>query len=553
MWSSPYFLGFTVRFWYAALIGEKGFDASNSRGLESYEVLPKRKVIVTVDEISLARFCKSQWRSIMLARTIRGVQKHAVIAAPALSAILILLIPLSSLAQESQSIDALRQMGRAFASIADQASPAVVGVQATRTVRSRGFSRDRPYTDPFDDDLFRFFFGPRRFQRDREEPETRQVAQGSGFIISSDGYILTNNHLVGEAETVTIQLADGRKVTAEIVGADPETDVAVVKIDRTNLPYIELADSDVLDVGEWVIAIGNPFGLSHTVTAGIVSAKGRSRIGVADYEDFIQTDAAINMGNSGGPLLNLDGKAVGINTAIIGPGGNVGIGLAIPSNMAKDIYMQLKESGEVVRGFLGVSLADLEPGMGEYFDMDDDKGVVIVTVVEGSAAEKAGIQPEDVVVEFEGEPVTNMNEFRNRVAMHKPGSKVQIVVMREGKRRTLTAVLDALPDSGRVASGGREVQETLGMTLQTLTDELAVRLGYEDLSGVVVMEVRPGSPAADAGIRAGTLIMEVNRSPVRNVREFEEAIDKASADERAMLRVRDEGWTRLLMLRLPKK
>ncbi len=488
----------------------------------------------------------------MVTRRTRGVQKPTVIGTPLFVAILVLAIPLSSLAQDSQSIDALRKMGRAFASIADSASPAVVGVQATRTVRSRGLSRDRSYADPFEDDLFRFFFGPRRSPR-REEPEARQVAQGSGFIISPDGYILTNNHLVGEAETVTVQLADGRKVTAEIVGADPETDVAVVKIDRTGLPHIELADSNVLEVGEWVIAIGNPFGLSHTVTAGIVSAKGRSRIGVADYEDFIQTDAAINMGNSGGPLLNLDGKAVGINTAIIGPGGNVGIGLAIPSNMARDIYMQLKESGEVVRGFLGVSLADLEPGMGEYFNVDDDRGVVIVTVVEDSAAERAGIQPDDVVVEFEGEPVTSMNEFRNRVAMHKPGSRVRIVVMREGKRQALTAVLDALPESRRVASGSREVQETLGMTLQTLTDELAARLGYEGLAGVVVMEVRPGSPAADAGIRAGTLIMEVNRTPVRNVREFEEAIEKASGDERAMLRVRDDAVTRLLMLRLPRK
>ncbi|MDI6450547.1 Do family serine endopeptidase [Anaerobaca lacustris] len=490
----------------------------------------------------------------MVVQTLGGFRKRAFLSAPLLVVLLVLLAPVSTLAADDQSIAALRQMGKAFASIADKASPGVVGIQATRTVRSRGFSRDRSGADPFEDDLFRYFFGPRQAPRGRDESESRQVSQGSGFVISPDGYILTNNHLVGGAETVTVQLSDGRKVTAEIVGADPETDVAVVKIDRTDLPYIELADSGTLEVGEWVIAIGNPFGLSHTVTAGIVSAKGRSRIGVADYEDFIQTDAAINMGNSGGPLLNLDGKAVGINTAIIGPGGNVGIGLAIPSNMARDIYTQLKESGEVVRGFLGVSLADLEPGMGEYFKLDDDRGVVITTVIEGSAAEKAGIKPDDVVVEFEGEPVTSLNDFRNRVAMYKPGSRVQIVVMREGKRTALTAVLDAVPESRRVAgSAGRAVQESLGMTLQTLTEELASRLGYEDLAGVVAMEVRPGSPAADAGIRAGTLIMEVNRKPVRSVREFEEAIDGASADERAMLRVRDEAVTRLLMIRLPKK
>ena len=492
----------------------------------------------------------------MVTRTLRGRRRSSPVRTPLIGAIWLLLVPLSAFAQDDQSIAALKQMGKAFASIAEKASPAVVGVQATRTVRS-GSLRDRSYGDPsnpFEEELFKYFFGPRRSPRDREEPESRQVAQGSGFIISSDGYILTNNHMVGGAETVTVQLADGRKVTAEVIGADPETDVAVVKVDRDNLPYIELANSDALDVGEWVIAIGSPFGLSHTVTAGIVSATGRSGLRIASYENFIQTDAAINFGNSGGPLLNLDGKAVGINTAIIGPGGNVGIGLAIPSNMARDIFAQLKESGEVVRGFLGVSLADLEPGMGEYFKLEDDKGVLIVTVVEDSAAEKAGIEPDDVVVEFEGEPATSVNDFRNRVAMHKPGSKVEIVVMREGNRKVLTAVLDSLAQSAVVAGdGGRAVQENLGMALQTLTDELASRLGYEDLSGVLVMEVKPGSPAADAGIQAGTLIMEVNRKPVRTVREFNEAIENAAADERALLRVRDEGWTRLLMMRLPKK
>lgn len=493
----------------------------------------------------------------MIAHALDRFRKHTVVGAPFLVVLLILLAPLSVSAADEQSIATLKQMGKAFATISEKASPAVVGVQATKTVGS-GYSRDRSYSDPsnpFEEELFRYFFGPRRSPRGRSEPESRQVSQGSGFIISPDGYILTNNHLVGGAETVTIQLADGRKVTAEIVGADPQTDVAVVKIDRSDLPYIELANSDTVEVGEWVIAIGNPFGLSHTVTAGIVSAKGRSRIGVADYEDFIQTDAAINFGNSGGPLLNLDGKAVGINTAIIGPGGNVGIGLAIPSNMARDIYMQLKESGEVVRGFLGVGLADLVPGMGEYFQIEDDKGVVITEVVADSAAEKAGIKPDDVVVEFEGEAITNTNDFRNRVAMRKPGSRVEIVVMREGKRRSLTAVLDAVPESRRAAGSGgsRAVQETLGMTLQTLTEELAARLGYEDLTGVVAMEVKPGSPAADAGIQAGTLIMEVNRKPIRSVREFEQAIEKAAGDEKAMLRVRDEGWTRLLILRLPKK
>jgi len=485
------------------------------------------------------------------------VRKPGVHIVSMICVLLLFAMPLTGLAEEEQSIATLRQMGRAFASIAAKASPAVVGIQATKVVSSGPSSRGWSYGDPsnpFEEELFKYFFGPRRSPRNREEPESRQVAQGSGFIISPDGYILTNNHMVGEAETVTVQLDDGRKVTAELVGADPQTDVAVVKIKETGLPYIELADSDALGVGEWVVAIGNPFGLSHTVTAGIVSAKGRNSIGVAAYEDFIQTDAAINFGNSGGPLLNLDGKAVGINTAIIGPGGNVGIGLAIPSNMAKDIYAQLKETGEVVRGFLGVQGNDIEAGMGEYFGLDDDKGVVIVSVVEDSPAEKAGVKNDDVVVELENQPVTGWNDFRNRVAMYKPGSKVQVVVIRDGKRKTLTVTLDKRPESEFAMGGGsRAVQESLGMSLQTLNDELASRLGYEDLSGVVVTEVKPGSLAAEAGIQAGTLIMEVNRQPVRNVKEFNEAIGKTQNDGKVLLRVRDEEWTRYLMLRLSEK
>jgi serine protease Do len=238
----------------------------------------------------------------MVTRVLRATRKNTFIGTTAIGMVWLLLIPLSALAQDNQSIVTLKQMGKAFASIAEKASPAVVGVQATKAVRGSS-SRDwsTAPASPFEDELFKYFFGPRRYQRERQEPESRQVAQGSGFIISPDGYILTNNHMVGGAETVTVQLADGQKVTAEIVGADPETDVAVVKIDKTDLPYIELANSDTLEVGEWVIAIGNPFGLSHTVTAGIVSATGRSGLRIASYENFIQTDAAINFGNSGGP------------------------------------------------------------------------------------------------------------------------------------------------------------------------------------------------------------------------------------------------------------
>ena len=464
-------------------------------------------------------------------------------------AFLLSVMPLSAWAEEEQSIATLRQMGRAFASIAEKASPAVVGVRAEKVVKGRSRSRGTP----FDEDLFEYFFR-RRSPRQFEQPESTQVAQGSGFIVTSDGYIMTNNHLVGEATEVKVSLDDGRTLAAEVVGADPETDVAVIKVKAEDLPYVEWADSGALEVGEWVIAIGSPFGLSHTVTAGIVSAKGRSRIGVADYEDFIQTDAAINFGNSGGPLLNLDGNAVGINTAIIGPGGNVGIGLAIPSNMAKVIYTKLKESGKVVRGFLGVAIQDLGPDMAESFGAEDVKGVLVADVTEDSAAEKAGLKAGDVVLELEGEPLASANELSNRVAMYKPGTTVELVIVRNGKRKTITAKLDKRPEGGPTAGGGAvETQEQLGLSVQTLTKDLAEDLGYEGVSGVVVTEVEPGSAAAEKGIRPGTVIMEVEREVVRNVREFNEAIQKAQKKGKALLRIRSEGYTRFIVLPLSEK
>jgi len=489
--------------------------------------------------------------------TVRSKNKnHWLVPSVAVVAFLIVL-PLSTYGEDDQSIAALRRMGKAFAGIAEKASPAVVGVKATKTVEEEQEPQSRYYyyDDPFnpfreDEEFFDYFFRrrpPRRYAR----PQPKQVSQGSGFLVTADGYILTNNHLVGNAEKVVVKLADDRTFDARVIGADPESDVAVIKIDVEDMTYLELADSGGLEVGEWVIAIGNPFGLSHTVTAGIVSAKGRSRIGVADYEDFIQTDAAINFGNSGGPLLNLDGKVVGINTAIIGPGGNVGIGLAIPINMAKDIYTQLKESGSVVRGFLGVVPGDVEPGMAEFFGLKDAKGVLLSQVTEGSAGDQAGLKPGDVVVEFDGAPVDNANDFRNRVAMHKPGSKVEIVVLREGKRKVFTVQLDQRPETVAASSseqpGGAD---RLGFSVQTLNDELAGRLGYEGLSGVVVVEVESGSEADDKGISQGALIREVDREPIRSVREFREAVQKAQERGRVLLLVRYEGLDRYVVLRM---
>jgi len=482
-----------------------------------------------------------------------------------ISALLIFLLfsaPLSAIAEDENSIDTLRSMGNAFAQISEKASPTVVSIRAEKIVtRDRPSIHDWPFGeqfDPFEDDLFDFFFRrqrPRQHPRQRspQQRKYRQQVQGSGFIVSADGYILTNNHVVGEADEVTIKLLDGREFTAKNIITDPESDVAVVKIDESDLPFIELADSDALEVGEWVLAIGNPFGLSHTVTAGIVSAKGRSGIGLTAYEDFIQTDAAINFGNSGGPLVNLDGKVVGINTAIVGPGSNIGIGFAIPINMAKAIYDQLIGTGTVVRGFLGIAMTELTPELAEAFDLKDAKGVAISEVLEDSAAEKAGLKHNDIIVEFQGQPVESANALRNRVAMLKPGAKVELVILRDGKRKKFTAELGERPTKPLLAKAQPETLEQLGFFVQNLTPDLAERLGYEGQSGVVVTQVEPGSLADLAGISSGTLIIEVNREPVENTDQFNEAMEKAAEQGTVLLLIKDKRYTRFVVLTLPEK
>ena len=346
---------------------------------------------------------------------------------------------------------------------------------------------------------------------------------------------------------------DGRELQAKLIGTDPSTEVAVIKIDANDLHALEMANSDTIEVGEWVIAIGNPFGLSHTVTVGVVSAKGRSGLGLSTYEDFIQTDAAINPGNSGGPLIDLDGKVVGINTAIVGSSGNIGIGLAIPINMAKSIYDQLVEKGKVVRGFLGVSIQDITPDLAESFKLKDTKGVLVPDVSPDSAAAKAGLKAGDIIVAFDGQPVEKAAEFQRRVAMKKPGSEVEITVLRDGKKQMLTAKLEEKPSGEQSASNAKEqVSEKLGLTVQNLTEDTAKQFGLVGQKGVLVTDVESGSPAAMAGIQHGSLIQEVNRKPVENVKEFKEAVGSAAKEGKVMLRVRYEKSSIFVVLTIPK-
>jgi len=456
--------------------------------------------------------------------------------------------PFSALAADPDSIAALRQMGKAFSSIAEKASPAVVGLKAEKIVTQDSQTYQN---SPFGDDFYEYFFGPRspRQRSPQRRNQQPQTALGSGFIISPDGYILTNNHMVEGAEKVTVELADSRKFTAEIIGTDPDSDIAVIKIDAENLPYLELADSDTLEVGEWVLAIGNPLGFSHTVTAGIVSAKGRS-VGLANIENFIQTDAAINRGNSGGPLLNLESKVVGMNTAIYGATGNIGIGFAIPVNMAKHAYKQLREGGSVARGYLGIWFRDLDSEYAKALDLDKDtKGAMIMDVIEGSAADKAGLKRYDIVVEFESQTVEKSNQFLNRVAMLSPDTKVDIVVLRDGKRKPFTVKLGKRPPEGEIRGNlPADTIKELGFSVINMTEELAQQLGYEGDSGVIVKTVVPGSQAEQAGIIPGVLIKEVNRQPIKNTKEFGEEIKIAQKKGRALLLIRQDNSSILALI-----
>ena len=466
----------------------------------------------------------------------------------------VFMMPLTAFGEDKSSIETLRQMGKAFASIAEKTSPAVVSIKVEKVVEQDAV-QEWPFGSPFGDDFFDYFFD-RRSPRGRgrtPQRKHRQQGQGSGFIISPKGYILTNNHVVGDSEKVTVTLADGREKEAKIVGADPGTDVAVIKIEAENLSYLKLGDSDSLEVGEWVLAIGNPFGLSHTVTAGIVSAKGRGQIGIAEYEDFIQTDAAINRGNSGGPLINLDGKVVGINTAIVGSTGNIGIGLAIPVNMAKYVYEILVEGKTVTRGVLGIQIEQLDPDLAKKFEVEDGKGVLIVDVLEDTPAEEAGLKRYDVIVELNGEKVEKVNKFRNKISILGAGTNVDLVVLRDGKLKKFKVKLGEKSEVYASAKDASQESKEIGITVQNLTNELAERFGYEGLKGVIVVEVEPGSLAAYAGFREGLLIEEVDRQAVSNVKEFNEAMKKAAKEGGVLLLVNNGNYRELISMALPKK
>jgi serine protease Do len=380
-----------------------------------------------------------------------------------------------------------------------------------------------------------------------------QQGMGTGVIVSDQGYIVTNTHVVEGADEVKVKLVDDRELIAKVVGTDPKTDVAVLKIEASNLQAAALGDSDELRVGELVIASGNPFGLNATITAGIVSAKGRANVGIADYEDFIQTDAAINPGNSGGPLVNLDGEVVGINTAIFSrSGGYMGIGFAIPVNMVKSIMASLIEDGRVIRGWLGIAIQNLDKGLAKSFDYDSTEGVLVGDVTAGSPAAKAGMKPGDIIVAYNGSPVGKADKLRSRVAETRPGSEATVEVFRDGRRKQLDVEIGELPADEQVASAPEEAAKLdIGMSVQTLRPDIARQLGYEDgTRGVVVTAVDPFGPAAKAGIRVQDVITQVQDKSVKNADEFRAAIRKHEGQGGVRLVVKNGEMQRFAYLEL---
>lgn len=459
----------------------------------------------------------------------------------------------ASASAQDAGLESLRETGKAFRSVAKQVSPSVVYIQVEKEVEQQSLNNNPFGGHPFGDEFFRRFFGQPPQQSPKKAPKRNATGQGSGFIISADGYIMTNNHVVGDADKVTVQLLDGREYDAEIIGTDPPTDVALIKIEADEkLPFLQLGNSDQLEVGDWVLAFGNPFGLSHTLTAGIVSAKGRSGIGLTDYENFIQTDAAINPGNSGGPLVNLDGEVVGMNTAIFSrSGGYMGIGFAIPINMAKNIRQQLVKHGTVTRGRLGVYIQDMTKELAESFDIDQREGILVAQVMDDSPAEEAGIKQGDVILQLEGEKVDKVANFRNQISLTRPGTDVTLLVLRDGKKKEIEVTIGAMEtdDQGRPVSSD-ELPE-LGMSLQKLTPELAEQFGYEDAQGVLVTAVESGSIAAKAGISRGNLIEEVNRKEVSEPSQVKQLL-KESKKTTVLLLVRQGDASRYLALKLEK-
>lgn len=444
-------------------------------------------------------------------------------------------------AQIGASVRAATGLSQAFRKASRRVGPSVVAVTSTR--RALAINGDMPQHRSWfgmPDNPFQFFFGP------APGKAFKQKSQGTGFILKQDGTIVTNHHVVRDADEVTVETVDGKTYQAKVLGTDDKTDLAVLKIDAGDLAAAPLGDSDALEVGDWVIAVGTPLGLRQTVTAGIVSAKGRTHVGVADYEDFIQTDAAVNPGNSGGPLVNLQGKVVGINTAIASVnGGNVGIGFAIPINMAKGIVDSIIKTGRVQRGLLGVMVQPLTPALAQSFDFDG-KGVLVGDVTKDGPSDRAGLQPGDIITKYDGRKMSDVDQLKNAVAATEPGAKVAVTVVRDGVERAITVKIGNLGAHCGPAAIERS-ESDLGLSVEALPPKTVLR--NKLLDGVLVKEVEPGSAAEEAGLRAGDVIRGVGGENVSTVSGFYDQLSKHELKKGVRLRVYSDGANRFVVLK----
>ena len=435
-----------------------------------------------------------------------------------------------------------------FSSVAEQVIPAVVSIQ----VKSKGSSKLLNQNfDFFNGEFLERFFGGGLSPQ--QAPEMEQ-GQASGFIVSPDGYIITNSHVVNNMTEISVILNDERRFTAKVVGQDPSTDVAVIKIDAKDLPYLKLANSDQIKVGQWAVAIGSPLGLNATLTVGVISAKGRNNLDIARIEDFIQTDAAINRGNSGGPLLNLKGEVIGMNTAIVSNNGSgyMGIGFAIPSNIIKNDFDQLVANGSVSRGFIGVALQQVDADLAQALGLEKAEGALVADVTKDSPAEKAGIKQGDVILKYDGHLFSSIGALRNAIALMNPGTKIKLTLLRKDKSQVdVTVEVGNLPAEKDKEASGIQKENKLGIEVQELTPELARSLGYSlDQKGVAISKVQANSAASWAGLKKGTLIISINQQAVNNIEQFNKLLDESDANKPILLLVKQGEYTRFISIRV---
>ena len=451
----------------------------------------------------------------------------------------------------SQCSCSAKSLSKSFTSVAKSSVPSVVHIRVESTYESEGMDGQDPY-GLFNDEFFnRFFGGPTRPQQ-REQPP--QISQGSGFVVSADGYIMTNFHVAGNAKKITVVIQDGKdqELDATFVGGDPQTDVAILKINNPegrSFQYLDFGNSDDVEIGEWVMAVGNPFQLEATVTVGVISAKGRQNLRITELEDFIQTDAAINPGNSGGPLINLDGQVIGMNTAIVSrSGGYMGIGFAIPSNMAKNVMRQLIDKGSVTRGFLGVSLQPIDKDLADALGLDKPEGALVADVVDDSPADKAGLKQGDIILEVNGSQVKSPATLRNDVMLNEPGTSVKLKVNRNGKIMSVKVTLGTYNKDTHAAS---EYAEQLGISVEDINYDNAKRYHLKDSDeGVVITDVKQGSMGARIGLRPGYIVVSLNHQKITSVEDFNKALSSIEKGKKVLILVKHGDTARFFSIKL---